>query len=145
MYDDPNGSDSVVVREGSTQRVRYPNLLAAIREHPGATRTSPPPDENPAWYIGDGGQWRKDPVGRWGWKRGPTTSPFYRRPRRRLSTRSSAPLNSPAARLLAVVGDEAVPCVRGRTAGFLGPFAVSSGPKTFAQERREAWRMVETG
>ena len=54
---------------GSTQRARYPNLLAAIREHPGATHTSPPPDENPAWYISEGGQWRKDPVGRWGWKR----------------------------------------------------------------------------
>ena len=69
MYDDPNRGDSVVVREGSTQRVRFPNLLAAIREHPGATRTSPPPDGNPAWYIGGGGQWRKDPVGLWAWKR----------------------------------------------------------------------------
>ena len=45
------------------------NRLAAIREHPGVTRTSPPPDENPAWYIGDGGQWRKDPVHRWAWQR----------------------------------------------------------------------------
>ena len=69
MYDDPNRGDSVVVREGSTQRLRYANLLAAIREHPGATRTSPPPDGNPAWYIGGGGQWRKDPVGLWAWKR----------------------------------------------------------------------------
>ena len=67
VYDDPNRGDSVVVREGSTQRVRYPNLLAAIREHPGATRTSPPPDENPAWYIGAGGQWRRDPVGLEAW------------------------------------------------------------------------------
>ena len=69
VYDDPNGGGSVVVHEGSTRRTRYPDLPAAVREHPGATRTSPPPDENPAWYIGDGGQWRKDPVGRWTWKR----------------------------------------------------------------------------
>ena len=59
----------MVVRQGGTRRERYPNLLSAIREHPGATRTSPPPDENPAWYIGDGGQWRKDPVRRWAWQR----------------------------------------------------------------------------
>ena len=59
----------MVVREGSTGRERYSDRLAALREHPGATRTSPPPDENPAWYIGDGGQWRKDPVRRWAWQR----------------------------------------------------------------------------
>jgi len=69
VYDDSNQGGSVVVRQGSTKRAPYPNRLAALRDHPGATRTSPPPDENPAWYIGDGGQWRKDPVSRWTWQR----------------------------------------------------------------------------
>ena len=32
-------------------------------------RINPPPDSNPAWYIGDGQQWRKEPVRKQKWDR----------------------------------------------------------------------------
>ena len=59
-YRDPDYGDWVVISEGA-----YPTRAAQDMVQPSedeAQRINPPPDSNPAWYVGDGFQWRKEPV-----------------------------------------------------------------------------------
>ena len=59
-YKDPDYGDWIVLGPGKNpMRESYPTE-EAIWGAP--DRINPPPDSNPAWYIGDGQQWRKEPV-----------------------------------------------------------------------------------
>ena len=61
-YRDPDYGDWVTISTGAhPERVSWDTMERASSggvNH----RINPPPDGNPAWYIGDGLQWRKEPV-----------------------------------------------------------------------------------
>ena len=66
-YKDPDYGDWIVLGPGKNpMRESYPTE-EAIWGAP--DRINPPPDSNPAWYIGDGQQWRKEPVRKQKWDR----------------------------------------------------------------------------
>ena len=60
-YRDPDYSNWVVISAGAhPERWSYSTMEEAKSGL--VQRINPPPDSNPAWYIGDGFQWRKEPV-----------------------------------------------------------------------------------
>ena len=60
-YRDPDYGDWVGIDNGPfSKRVSGNTEDQAATD--GTQRINPPPDGNPAWYVGDGLQWRKDPV-----------------------------------------------------------------------------------
>lgn len=68
----PQDNGVIIVELGpAPRRWWYPTLKAAASMQPLLIfqRINPPPNQNPEWYIGDGLQWRKEPVRRPGFMR----------------------------------------------------------------------------
>ena len=63
FYRDPDYGDWVTISTGTThpERVSWDTMERASNGGVNL-RINPPPDGNPAWYVGDGFQWRKEPV-----------------------------------------------------------------------------------
>lgn len=72
MYWYPQDGGIIVTKLGKNpDRWWYESWRQAQEAHPKTTliRTNPPPNHNPAWYIGAALQWRKEPVRRLGFMR----------------------------------------------------------------------------
>ena len=60
-YRDTDYGDWVTINAGAHPKRVFGGTMAEAAAD-GTQRINPPPDGNPAWYVGDGFQWRKEPV-----------------------------------------------------------------------------------